>query len=156
MSDACEKKQYPEMVLVYLYSCPWLCNKLCLLKGKEIHITGKYFFILGHLSKDISFRDLAWFTLVCHNLEIRKPLLSNSLSQTACPGRPPMLKIINPVGFTTKIPSSTALAMSPKPNWSSTKPYTIAHYTLSPKAQPERELHSFTHQSFRDSRVHTN
>ena len=62
--------------------------------------------------------------LVCQSFVMRKPRRSNNLLQTPCPGRPPILKIIIPFGLITDIPSSTALAIKPNPNWSSTKPYT--------------------------------
>lgn len=65
----------------------------------------------------------AWMTLVCHSLLTRNPRRSNKRLQTACPGRPPILKIIIPIGLITEIPSSTALAIRPRPNWSSTNPY---------------------------------
>ena len=60
--------------------------------------------------------------LVCQSLVMRNPRRRNRRSQTPCPGRPPMLNTIIPEGFMTDIPSSTARAINPRPNWSSTKP----------------------------------
>jgi len=61
--------------------------------------------------------------LVCQSLVMRNPRRRNRRSQTPCPGRPPMLNTIIPEGFMTDIPSSTARAINPRPNWSSTKPW---------------------------------
>lgn len=60
---------------------------------------------------------------------MRKPRRSNKRLQTPCPGRPPILKTIMPMGLMTAIPSSTARAIRPKPNWSSTKPWVEATET---------------------------
>jgi hypothetical protein len=59
---------------------------------------------------------LTWFTLVCHSLVMWKPRLLKTRSVTAWPGRPPMLKIMTPVGLIMDIPSSAALATKPNPN----------------------------------------
>lgn len=83
----------------------------------------------GNIYQQFSLRifNFTWITFVCQSLVMWKPRRSNKRLHTPWPGRPPILKIIIPMGFMTAIPSSTARAIKPKPNWSSTKPW--IHWT---------------------------
>lgn len=129
-----QKPRQSEHILVCLQKVPWKTQN-----GEDysfqFQLRLKYLCqrpITKHLVKCILIGEwlhkqkrhaLAWRIFVCQSWLTWKPRRSNNLLQTACPGRPPMLKIIIPAGWITEIPSSTALAINPKPNWSSTKPY---------------------------------